>query len=115
MVKRLVRQLTPLGDDVCKVLAVSLLSAQPYLEWEHPLGRPMEDWSYESGTVAMVNKLVATERYAIRGRTTVVDKTLESAQPDDLRTLVAALMTYHLRAAGKIGTVSRETEAELAA
>ena len=60
-VKHLMRQLEPLTDDACLVLAASLVAANPALAWTNPLGFYDEDWSYESGLVKMVSDLLGAE------------------------------------------------------
>ena len=110
-VDHLIRQLQPLSDEACRALAASLLAAQPTLEWQHPLGTFHQDWSYESGTTVLVGGLVASERATSSGRTIVVDESLGSVEPEDIRKLIAALMVHHLRLADKLDSVSRETVA----
>ncbi len=119
VMRGMVRQLHPLTDDACKTMATPGPAAQPVLEWLHPLGDYHEAWSYESGAVARVRELaegqIDEEQYSYyRNARTVVDlAALDKVAPDDLRELVAALLTHHLRQAGKIDTVSQESPVPL--
>ena len=60
-VQHLTRQLEPLTDDACRVLAASLVAANPDLAWSHPLGFYDEDWSHESGLGELVRDLLGSE------------------------------------------------------
>ena len=116
-VKRLVRQLEPLSDDACQSLLLSLVAAQPTLLWVNPLGFFDQDWSHESGLIELVHDLAGTASLTMNsnrwdGGGTFVDvDSLPPLAPEDLRQLVAVLMTHHLRLAGQLETVSRETPA----
>ena len=115
-IEQLNRELESLSDDACQALAVSLLTAQPELEWRHPLGRFHEDWSYEGVPAARVRELTKAEdgedRTRRRWAWTVIDPdALQSVESSAFRELVAALMAHHLRLAGKLETgVSQETD-----
>ena len=118
-VKRLMRQLEPLSEGACQALASSLVAAQPTLLWVNPIGFYDKDWSHESWVVSLVRDLLGSESLTNNGRWeaygSVVDvDAVASLAPEDLRKLAAALMTHHLRLAGKIDTVSRETVATTA-
>ena len=113
-VERFIRELAPLSDDACRALAVSLLTARPALEWQHPLGIFHEDWSYEGAPAARVRELTGGESVGNGSqgnqRKTVIDlDSLQSVAPNELRELVAALMTHHLRLAGELETVPQQT------
>ena len=60
-VERFIREFAPLSDDACRALAVSLITARPDLEWQHPLGTFHEDWSYEAAPAARVRELTGGE------------------------------------------------------
>ena len=101
-----------------RTLASSLIAAQPELELTHTLGVPHKKWSYKPVTVKyvtgmLVHKPAHFDRYARTEAGTVeVDLASLDEVPDaDLLELTASLMTYHLRQAGKLDTVSRETAA----
>ena len=101
-------------------LAAALLAATPALDLEHPLGTYHPAWSYESGATAKVRELLDIKESDYRGRPLLHPKGLEAlprVAPADLRELVAALMSYHLRAAGVSVTegVSVETPQDGAA
>ena len=101
-------------DHISEALAFALLSADPALEWEHPFGRFHPDWSREPEVVALVREIIGAEyaRFDRSGRTGPVGSDPPKDLPvDDVRQLTAALITHHLRQAGKIETVSRETVA----
>ena len=113
-VERFIRELAPLSDDACRALAVTLITARPDLEWQHPLGTFHEDWSYEAAPAARVRELTGSksvgngERWD--RRKTVIDlDSLQSVAPNELRELLAALMTHHLRLAGELETVPQQT------
>ena len=114
-VERLMLQLHPLSEDTCQALAASLLAAAPVLELQHPLGIYHRDYSYESVATAKARELLSVDLVS-RGwggaPEVVVDlAALQRVESGDVRELVASLMAYHLRSAGKIETVSRETVA----
>ena len=115
-VERLTRQLEPLSDDACRALAASLLTARRALEWQHPLGVFHQEWSYESGPIARIRELPGLEdsTYERRDRAgLLVDvDSLDGVAAEHLPELVAALVTHHLRQAGKMQSVSPETPAE---
>ncbi len=99
-------QIEPLSDDACRALAVSLISAKRGLDLEHPMGRFHENWSYESATVVRVRELLGVEapsvdRWNRSGPVMDVDA-VGAISADDVRKLVALLMTHHLRVAGKL-------------
>ena len=112
-VQHLTRQLEPLTDDACRVLAASLVAANPDLAWSHPLGFYDEDWSHESGLGELVRDLLGSESLVAKHNrreeygSVINPDFITSMAPEDLRKLAAALMTHHLRLAGKIDTVSR--------
>ena len=114
-IMQIVSWLQPLPEEACRALALALIAVEPTLEWQHPFGRFHEGWSYESGAAVRVRELLGTaavERYGRSGRSAVVDiESLQKVAPEDLREVVAAVMTHHLRQSGKIETVSRETPA----
>ncbi len=117
-VKVIMGRLALLTRKDLRTLASSLIAAQPELELTHAMGVPHKKWSYKPMTVRYVTGML-THRPAHfdgRGRTDAgkVELDLESLNevPDgDLLELTATLMTYHLRQAGKLDTVSRETAA----
>ncbi len=112
-VKHLMRQLEPLTDDACLVLAASLVAANPALAWTNPLGFYDEDWSHESGLGEMVSDLLGSESLVPtwngrEGYGPVINAdSISALSGDGARKLTAALMTHHLRLAGKFDTVSQ--------
>ena len=108
-VKELTQQLQPLSEGACQALATSLLAAKPTLEWHHPLGAYHKDYSYESAATTRVRELLAVEPSAGRRPAPLTTEALAGVEPSDIRELAASLITHHLRIAGKIETVSRET------
>ena len=103
--------------DLRKV-ASPLIAAQPELELHHAMGVPHKKRSYQSLTVKFVTGLLKHrpahfERYARtdEGKVVLDLGSLDEVPDDDLRELAATLMTYHLRQASKLETVSRETAA----
>ena len=113
-VERFIRELVPLSDDACRALAVSLLAARPALEWQHPLGIFHEEWSYEAAPAARVRELTSGKSVGNGSqwnqRKTVIDlDSLQSVTSGELRELLAALMTHHLRLAGELETVPQQT------
>ena len=113
-VERFIRELVPLSDDACRALAVSLLTARPALEWQHPLGAFHEDWSYEAAPAARVRELTGGESVGNGSRwderkTVIGLDSLQSVTSGELRELLAALMTHHLRLAGELETVPQQT------
>ena len=87
-------------ESISQALALAFLSAQPALEWEHPVGRFHPDWSREPAVVALVREIIGKEyaRFARSGRTGPVT----SGPPKDLPSegsheLAAALVVHHLR------------------
>lgn len=115
-IKRFTDELQTLSDAACQALVVSLLTAQPELEWQHPIGRFHEDWSYEGVPAARVRELTALDGDKAPGKrlwrwTVIAPESLQAVAPTDFRELAAALMAHHLRLAGKLDTsVSRETD-----
>ena len=114
-VKQLTRQLEPLTDDACQVLAASLVAANPALAWANPLGFYDADWSHESGLGELVRDLLGSESLVAtwnnrEGYGPVINAdSIAALSGEGARKLAAALMTHHLRLAGKMETVSRET------
>ena len=114
-VKQLTRQLEPLTDDACQVLAASLVAANPALAWANPLGFYDADWSHESGLGELVRDLLGSESLVATwnnrgGYGPVINAdSIAALSGEGARKLAAALMTHHLRLAGKMETVSRET------
>ena len=101
-------------ENIAQALAFALLSAQPALEWEHAMGRFHPDWSREPAVVALVREIIGKEyaRFDRSGRTGPVKSDLPQDLPvSDVRELAAALIAHHLRQAGQLDTVSRETAA----
>ena len=101
-------------ESISQALAFALLSAQPALEWEHAMGRFHPDWSREPAVVALVREIIGKEyaRFDRSGRTGPVKSDPPQDLPvSDVRELAAALVTHHLRQAGQLDTVSRETAA----
>ena len=101
-----------------RTLASSLIGTQPELELIHAMGVPHKKWSYQSMTVKFVTGLLKHrpahfERYSRtdEGKVVLDIGSLDEVPDDDLLELTATLMTYHLRHAGKLETVSRETPA----
>ena len=115
--ERLAGELESLSDDACRALAVSMLAAEPTLEWLNPLGVFHRDWSYETGAAARIRELLVVEAPNVRdhwarSRGIVVDvEPIADLAAGEVRELVAALVTHHLRVAGKTATVSLETVA----
>ena len=110
-IQELIRQLQPLSDAARTAFVTSLLAATPELELQHPLGAYHEAFSYESGAAARVRELLGIEGSY---RNSAALKTLPDVALGDLRELAAALVAHHLRIAGKLETVSRETPASAA-
>ena len=119
-VKHLIKQLESLTDDACQVLAASLVAANPALAWANPLGFYDEDWSHESGLGELVRDLLGSESLVATYNTregygpVINADSIAALSGEGARKLAAALMTHHLRLAGKIDTVSRETVATTA-
>ena len=112
--QRFIREFVPLSDDVCRALVVSLITAQPDLAWQHPLGTFHEDWSYEAAPAARVRELTGGESVGNgsrwdRRKTVISLDSLQSVTSCELRELLAALMTHHLRLAGELETVPQPT------
>ena len=100
------------------LLAHALLSSNPEIEWEHPLGVPNQAWSYRSATAEWICDVLEVKgkarfnRWDARG--TIVDPaSLGKVGPDELRILVAALTVHHLRRAGKVDAVPQGTQSEI--
>ena len=117
-VREIMRQLEPLPETAFHALATSLLAATPTLKWLHPLGVYHQNFSYESQATVKVRELLGGEvdvevtapwQRAIAPGTDVSLEDLSKVAPGDLRELVAALITHHLRRVDKVATVSRET------
>ena len=89
-------------------LAAALLSATPDLPGWHPLGFHHDDFCFDTVPRATVRALLGMERYDQEQAI----ETLDAMLPYDLPGLISALTVHHLRAAGKIETVSRETPAQ---
>ncbi len=109
------RQLAALPEDAVQVLATALAVADPALQWEHPIdGRYDAQWSYETETLQTVREILGKavsvnhDQYG-RHRGTVLNLGAGHADVDSerVRELVARLMTYHLRSAGQLDSVSR--------
>ena len=108
----LLGHLSLLSEEACQAMAISLLSAGPILELQHPLGVYHKSWSYESAASAKVRELLSVD-LAPRGYrgdpAAVLDpESVQGAKPGEVRQLVASLMAYHLRRAGKFDTVLPE-------
>ena len=116
-IQELALQLQPFSESACQSLATELLAATPTLDWQHPLGSYHKDYSYEVASTARARELLSVECGAKGWRmepgTAVGLESLKGVEPDHLRELVASLMTHHLRMAGQIDTVSRETPASV--
>ena len=109
-VEKFTEQLQSLSDSVCYALATSLLRAEPRLEWLHPTGAYHKDFSYESAAGTRARELLGLEAESDwRLQTRIELAALASVEPGEVRELLASLMTHHLRLAGRVGTVSRET------
>ena len=89
-------------------LALALLSATPGMPGWHPLGFHHDDFCFDTVPRATVRALLGMERYDQEQAI----ETLDAMLPYDLPGLISALTVHHLRAAGKIETVSRETPAQ---
>ena len=117
-VKVIMGRLALLTRKDLRTLASSLIAAQPELELTHTLRVPHKKWSYKSVTVKHVtgmlkHKPAQFDRFGRdeMGKATLDIESLAEVPDDDLLELTASLMTYHLRQAGKLDTVSRETAA----
>ena len=93
-------------------------TSPPPITLTHTLGVPHKMWSYKSMTVRYVTGMLThiQAHFDLYGRTEAgrvkVDlESLDDVPDDDLLELTASLMTYHLRQAGKLDTVSRGTVA----
>ena len=117
--EELLGHLSLLSEDACQAMATSLLSAGPILELQHPLGAYHKAWSYESAASAKVRELLSVDlaNRGYRGDPAAVldPESVQRVKPGEVRQLVASLMAYHLRRAGKSATVSRETQASVLA
>ena len=107
--KEVTQQLQPLSEGACQALTTSLLAAESTLEWQHPLGAYHKDYSYESAATTRARELLAVEPSAGRRPAPLTTEAVARVGDGDIRELAASLITHHLRIAGKIGTVSRET------
>ena len=111
----LMSELQPLSEVAREVLAKALVAATPELDWQHPLKAFHEGWSYEPRTVTNIRDLLGLGD-AFRGSVQCADAVQDLPQlaQGDLRELIASLMTYHLRVAGKmdeaLGPVAGQTE-----
>ena len=101
-----------------RTLASSLIAAQPELDLTHFMGAPHKKWSYKPGTVRYLTGMLQHRPAQFDqswangfGSVTLDLASLDEVPDDDLLELTTTLMTYHLRQAGKLDTVSRETEA----
>ena len=115
-VKVIMGRLALLTRKDLRTLASSLIAAQPELELTHTMGAPHKKWSYEPVTVKYVTGMLQHqaphfEMHLRRpaGKVTLDLASLEEVPDDDLLELAASLITYHLRQAGKLESVSRET------
>ena len=120
MIKVIMGRLALLTRKDLRTLASSLIAAQPELELTHTMGVPHKKWSYQSITVKFVTGLLnhkpadfGTYRHGgMDAGSVLLDlASLDEVPDNDLLELSATLMTYHLRRAGKLDTVSRETAA----
>ena len=118
MIKVIMGRLALLTRKDLRTLASSLIAAQPELELTHAMGVPHKKWSYQSMTVKFVTGLLTHkpahfDQWGRResGKVELDLASLDEVPDDDLLELAATLMTYHLRHAGKLDTVSRETAA----
>ena len=116
-VKVIMGRLALLTRKDLRTLASSLIAAQPELDLTHFMVVPHKKWSYKSVTVKYVTGMLGHQpaRYDwgrdSSGKVTLDLGSLDDVPDDDLLELTASLMTYHLRHAGKLETVSRETPA----
>ena len=114
-VEELALQLESLSEAACQALATALLAAEPTLDWQHPLGTYHQDYSFESVATVRARELLSlelgTKGWRMEPGTTVGLEALPGVEPGDLRELIASLLTHHLRVAGKLDTVVRETPA----
>ena len=115
-IKVIMGRLALLTRKDLRTLVSSLIAAQPELALTHTMGVPHQKWSYQSMTVRFVTGLLTHkpahfERYARTDEGVVVLdlESLDEVPDGDLLELAASLMTYHLRQAGKLPAVSRET------
>ena len=110
-------RLAVLSRKDLRTLASSLIAAQPELDLTHFMGVPHKKWSYKPVTVKYVTGMLNHQpaRYDwgrdSSGKVTLDLASLDDVPDDDLLELTASLMTYHLRQAGKLDTVSPETAA----
>ena len=118
MIKVIMGRLALLTRKDLRTLASSLIAAQPELELIHAMGVPHKKWSYQSMTVKFVTGLLAHKAASFdqwgrrdAGKVQLDLASLDEVPDDDLLELTATLMTYHLRQAGKLEAVSRETAA----
>ena len=107
--EKLLGQLSLLSDEACQAMATSLLSAGPKLELQHPLGIYHKAWSYESAASAKVRGLLSAglvnDNYRGHPAAVLDPEKVQRVKPGEIRQLVASLMAYHLRRAGKFDTV----------
>ena len=99
--------------EALRALATTLVAQTDRLELQHPFGEFVAEWSYESGATSRAREILGLDlRTGMRGVHYLGDdglNALDQVDQGDLRELVANLMTHHLRVAGRIDTVSRET------
>ena len=119
-VKVIMGRLALLTRKDLRTLASSLIAAQPQMDLTHFMGVPHKKWSYEPITVKYATGMLEHKPASFgggwsgnreTGKVTLDLASLDQVPDDDLLELTASLMTYHLRQAGKLDTVSRETAA----
>ena len=112
MVRISMGRLAVLSRKDLRTLAASLIAAQPELDLTHFMGVPHQKWSYKPVTVQYVTGMLAHKPARFdwgrdsSGKVTLDIASLDDVPDDDLLELTATLMTYHLRHAGRLDTVS---------
>ena len=115
MVRVTMGRLAVLSRKDLRTLASSLIAAQPELELTHFMGVPHQKWSYKPITVMYATGMLDHKPATFgggwsgnreTGKVTLDLASLDDVPDDDLLELTATLMTYHLRQAGRLDTVS---------
>ena len=126
-IRALVDNLEFMDTASVRALATVLMANIEKFEMLHPFGEYVEAWSYESSAVARVREILGIKsayytesgRYhSANGRHYLTDsrreeylEALANINPGILRDLVANLLTYQLRQAGRIDAVYQRTPA----
>ena len=111
--QRFMRGLGSADGEALKALATTLVLQTDKLEFQHPFGEFVREWSYEAGATSRAREILGLELRTTSRGVHYLDgdglKALDQVADVDLRELVANLMVHHLRVAGRMNTVSRGT------